>query len=228
MSISTSTAPQFGGFNLKNYMLEGPRSIKEAVKTKLNYADLVAQAPKGKMQPVLVMPGFMATDVATKPLRQFLKDINYCAYATRAGRNVPFNKKASIDYFVKRVEDIYAKNKQPVALVGWSLGGIQAREVAKLIPDKVSQVITMGSPVNHKRSKVIVRGGDEFMRTASLPTVPTTVIYSDADGIVDTEYAEQVDSTANNVAVYAPHMAMPRSTEIYKAVANTLANERSK
>lgn len=215
---------QFTGVSPKNLAMEAPRTIKTAVDHKRNYQDLLNDVPKGDMEPVLVMPGFLATDKATRPLRQFLKDINYRAYATRAGRNIPFNKNASVKYYVKRVEEIYKKNQQKVALVGWSLGGVQAREVAKLIPDKVSQVITLGSPVNNDVAHFISRDRKRLKTVPDSPPVPLTVIYSDRDGIVSRDDAHQYGETgAHNIHVYVPHLGMPRSIDIMSILANTLA-----
>lgn len=216
-------SPQFSGVSLKNAILEWPRTAQTMLKTQLTYTQVVKKAPKGKQQPVLVLSGFMASDSSTVVLRQFLKDINYRAYATRAGYNIPINPKASVDYYVKRVEEIYAKNKKPVALLGWSLGGVQAREVAKRIPDKISQVITMGSPVNGTQVSKIARDGDSFSSTSQLPDVPTTIIYSDIDGVVSVEDAKQQGKGASNLHVYVPHVGMGVSTDVMKVVADTLA-----
>src|SRR5215211_6689071 len=81
---------------------------------------LLSLAPRGDGHPVLVLPGLVASDTSTRPLRSFLKHRGYSVYGWRQGRNL--------------------------SLRGWSLGGLYARQLAKMMPDRVRSVITLGSP----------------------------------------------------------------------------------
>jgi pimeloyl-ACP methyl ester carboxylesterase len=106
---------------------------------------LTAAAPRGDGHPVLVLPGLVTSDRSTIALRNFLKSRGYAAYGWELGRNygpVPRIERGMID----RVEELYEKHRRKVSLVGWSLGGIYARQLAKAMPEKVRQVITLGSP----------------------------------------------------------------------------------
>src|SRR5918998_641019 len=102
-------------------------------------------APKGDGHPVLVLPGLAASDESTRPLRWFLRSRGYHTHGWRLGRNTgPSDRirKGLRD----RVRGIADQHGRPISLVGWSLGGIYAREIARLAPDAVRQVITLGSP----------------------------------------------------------------------------------
>ena len=104
--------------------------------------------PKGDGHPVLVLPGFVAGDRSTKPMRSLLSDLGYEAHAWGLGRNLRFNAKRE-EEMSDLVCRIYEQSgKQKVSLVGWSLGGVFARELAKLHPEKTRLVISLGSPIS--------------------------------------------------------------------------------
>ena len=94
---------------------------------------------------MLVLPGFLADDRSTRPLRWFLRRLGYRASGWRVGRNLGPTDRI-IDGVLERFERLSA-NGAPMSLVGWSLGGIYARELARRFPDAVRQVITLGSPI---------------------------------------------------------------------------------
>lgn len=101
----------------------------------------------GNNDPVLVLPGFMTGDFCTSPMRTFLNSIGYCAEPWELGINTgPTNK--LINSVASRVMELYEKYNKPINLVGWSLGGIYAREIAKRLPDQIDKVITLGTPFN--------------------------------------------------------------------------------
>jgi pimeloyl-ACP methyl ester carboxylesterase len=121
----------------------------------------------------MVIPGFGADDRYTWPLRTYLKSLGYATTGwglgtNRAGLNMPhslgdvhprwklqtkspYRGEAGVPYvidrLIDRVDEVYEESKQPIALVGWSLGGYMAREVARDRPAQISQVITLGTPV---------------------------------------------------------------------------------
>ena len=157
---------------------------------------LLSLAPKGDGHPVLVLPGLITSDNATRPLRSFLKSRGYAVSGWGLGRN--FGPRAGVqDAMINLVQDLNETHGRKVSLVGWSLGGIYARQLSKMMPDRVRSVITLGSPfagnpraTNAWRTYETVSGrradqhdttfGGEMART---PPVPTTAIFSRTDGI---------------------------------------------
>ena len=124
--------------------------------TLLAYATpLLAALPRGDNHPVLVLPRLHATDASTSTLRTVLKRLGYRTYGWQLGRNIgPTSKvvhgmRARLDYLTNRYQ-------RPVTLIGWSLGGIYARQLARRTPQAVRQVITLSSPirlVRHEQSR---------------------------------------------------------------------------
>ena len=124
--------------------------------TLLAYATpLLAALPRGDNHPVLVLPRLHGSDASTSTLRTVLKQLGYRTYGWQLGRNIgPTSKvvhgmRARLDYLTNRYQ-------RPVTLIGWSLGGIYARQLARRTPQAVRQVITLGSPirlVRHEQSR---------------------------------------------------------------------------
>ena len=111
-------------------------------------------APRGDGHPVLVLPGFLTTGAATFPLRHFLKILGYKGHRWKLGRNLgPIGYK---EYeILQRVKELRHRYGKKVSLIGWSLGGLYARELAWLSPDDVRSVITLGTPFrNHHATAV--------------------------------------------------------------------------
>jgi len=106
----------------------------------------LAAAPRGDGHPVLVLPGLLASDFSTQPLRSFLKAQGYAVHGWKQGRNLGLRPGVEPD-MLERVEELYDRHGgRKLSLVGWSLGGIYARQLAKRLPDKVRCVISLGSP----------------------------------------------------------------------------------
>ena len=103
------------------------------------------RAPAGDGHPVLVLPGFMAGDLSTRALRRFLRDKDYRAHGWKQGRNIGPSA-ALIAAMAGRLQDLNRRYDRRVSLIGWSLGGIYARELARAMPELVRQVITLASP----------------------------------------------------------------------------------
>ena len=110
------------------------------------------RAPKGDGHPVIVIPGFLASDTSTGLLRTFLKLKGYQAEGWKLGRNlgthITGGKNVVSDVILNRVIEMHVRYDAKVSIVGWSLGGIFAREIARVIPDCVRQVVSLGSPFN--------------------------------------------------------------------------------
>ena len=102
--------------------------------------------PRGDGHHVIVLPGFTADDRSTRPLRLLLRDIGYHSHGWRLGGNIGPTPEI-LDGLHSLFERVHAAAAAPVSIVGWSLGGIYARELAREAPGRVRQVITLGSPI---------------------------------------------------------------------------------
>jgi pimeloyl-ACP methyl ester carboxylesterase len=152
---------------------------------------LLSLAPKGDGHPVLVLPGLVASDSSTRPLRSFLKARGYAVSGWRQGRNFGLREGVQ-DSMVDLVRELNQAHGRKVSLVGWSLGGVYARQLAKMMPDRVRSVITLGSPfaahpkatnawrvyemASGQRADQVDPGFGGSL--ADTPPVPTTAIYS--------------------------------------------------
>jgi pimeloyl-ACP methyl ester carboxylesterase len=149
------------------------------------------RAPAGDGHPVLVFPGWLAGDVSTRMLRWFLRRRGYHVHGWQLGRNVGATG-AIVEGMGKRFHALRKRHDRRLSIVGWSLGGIYARELARRVPDDVRQVITLGSPFADPLATTPARlyralhggthGGTRHLADP-LP-VPATSIYSRSDGVV--------------------------------------------
>ncbi len=199
---------------------------------------LLAKAPRGDGHAVMVFPGLSANDASTVPLRQYLQSLNYNAWGWEQGFN--FGPRAGVldeakSNLVRTFESIGSK----VSLIGWSLGGVYARELAKEMPDMVRSVITLGTPFagSHKATNAWrvyqLTSGHDIERVSgsynlpAAPPVPTTSIYSRTDGVVAWQASIQKPSAANprteNIEVLASHIGLGFNPSAWWAVADRLA-----
>jgi pimeloyl-ACP methyl ester carboxylesterase len=193
-------------------------------------------APRGDGHPVLVLPGLLAGDFSTVPLRRFLRAISYDAHGWGLGMNVGPNDalRGKLDELLMSTRSV---SGQRVSLVGWSLGGIYARELARAHPDAVRSVITLGTPfrdisATHASRLVAIRPGGRSLREAHdlrayLRTpvpVPTTSIFSRTDGIVHWQSCLETEGPEReNVEVACSHTGMGFHAEVLAVVADRLA-----
>lgn len=205
------------------------------------FAAKASQPPPvaGDGHPVVVYPGLGAGAFTTSRLRSYLQDCNFAVHDW--GRGVNTGPEGDIDAWiaplVAHVRALHAETGRKVSLVGWSLGGIYAREVAKLCPEAVRQVVTLATPfgamhdANHAGTIYRLLGGDTSQLTAELqarlrqcPPVPTTSIYSKSDGLVCWRGClERAGPAVENVQVNASHLGMPTHGEVMRVVASRLA-----
>lgn len=193
-------------------------------------------APRGDGHPVLVLPGLLAGDFSTAPLRRFLRNLCYDAQGWGQGINFGPNAgtRGKLDALLRQLRE---RHKRRVSLVGWSLGGIYARELARANPDEVRCVVTLASPfrditATHAARLVAIRPGGRPLHEAHdlraalrapLP-VPTTSIYSRTDGIVHWQSClEEEGPTRENVEVACSHTGMGFHADALAVVANRLA-----
>jgi pimeloyl-ACP methyl ester carboxylesterase len=194
------------------------------------------RAPAGDGHTVLVFPGLSASDASTFPLRGYLGTLGYTTQGWSQGFN--FGPRAGVLEMERRgLEQACDASGRKVTLIGWSLGGVYARELAKAMPDKVRGVITLGSPfagppksTNAWRIYELTSGRDierehgQFdLPTA--PPVPTTSIYSRSDGIVAWKGSVQEPHHAQteNIEVVASHIGLGLNPSAWWAVADRLA-----
>lgn len=201
------------------------------------------RAPAGDGHSVIVFPGLSASDGSTLPMRSFLQNLGYDVSGWNQGHN--FGPRSGILETAKRqVMDTFEATGNKVSLVGWSLGGIYARELAKLLPDCVRSVVTMGTPFSgsHKSTNAwrlyeLTSGHDITAVTGSFdlptaPPVPTTSIYSRTDGVVSWPASIQQSSTSNphteNLEVFASHIGLGLNPCAWWALADRLAQPEGK
>jgi pimeloyl-ACP methyl ester carboxylesterase len=198
---------------------------------------LLSRLPRGDGHPVLVLPGFLADDMSTRALRGVLRKLGYDAHGWGLGRNI-----GPTATCVKGTRDLLDrlgdKHQRPVSLIGWSLGGIFARDLARRSPESVRQVITLGSPfrlARHSQSratKVFDRFSHLHVEHRTLPlesentplSVPATSIYSQFDGIVHWQTClDTPGERCENIAVMASHLGLGYHPASIWAVADRLA-----
>jgi len=194
------------------------------------------RAAPGDGHGVLVFPGLSAHDLTTVPLRRYLGSLGYNASGWNQGFN--FGPRAGVLERAKEgLAQACATSGQKVSLVGWSLGGVYARELAKEMPGHVRCVITLGSPfAGHPKSTNAWRiyefasGRDierehESYQLAAAPPVPTTSIFSRSDGIVAWRGSIQQPEHAQteNIEVIASHIGIGMHPAAWWAVADRLS-----
>ncbi|MEM1051089.1 MAG: alpha/beta hydrolase [Pseudomonadota bacterium] len=202
------------------------------------------KAPRGDGHPVLFLPGFLTSDLSTTMMRSYLSAIGYNTYPWELGRNLGI-RTTGLEWgrVRQRVEALALEAGTQVSLVGWSLGGIMARRVARHIPQHVRQVITLGSPFTGNpmatnathlyqtitgdylnRPDAKARYADE---TKPVP-VPSTAIYSRQDGVTAWQNCidAREDGQTENVELYSSHMGLPFNPAVWFVIADRLAQPK--
>ncbi len=187
---------------------------------------------------VLVLPGFMAGDASTRPLRAVLGSLGYQTHGWGLGRNLGPTT-TIIDGLVSLIERL-DRDKGPLDIVGWSLGGLFAREIARLAPQTVRQVVTLGSPFqttgpeqsnanaaftalrSHHSDDIMVPRIPSWAREPM--TVPTTSVYTKGDGIVSWHQClNRALPRTENVEVYGSHCGLGHNPAAIYVIADRLA-----
>lgn len=226
-----ATAPSLGLMSL------------ELLRATFEYASMrlgpKSNPPQGDGHPVVIFPGLGTDGRSVAPLRQFCEEAGYAAFEWGRG----FNKgpEGDVDAWLHdladHVQQLTCARGGHITLIGWSLGGIYARELAKIMPGRVRQVITIGTPfagtvhstnvglayrlLNGSRAPV-----DQAMarRLATAPSVPTTSIYSRSDGIVAWQACLQREDQGlvENVEVEGSHCGLGWNREVLAVVQDRL------
>lgn len=221
----------------KGLLLLELRALPELAHFVFSWPTLATLCPRGDGQPVLVLPGLLTSDKATAPLRSLLRSLGYPTYGWELGRNngpLPGVEEG----LMRRLADIAETHGRKVSLVGWSLGGIYARQMAKMAPDLVRQVISLGSPFRGDPRvtnawRVYQLASGDFIGDANrhmggaietAPRVPTTAIYSRTDGVCHWRNCIEKDApNTENIEVKASHCGLGHHPAAAYAITDRLA-----
>ena len=194
------------------------------------------RAAPGDGHSILVFPGLSASDATTYPLRGYLGTLGYVTEGWSQGFN--FGPRAGVLETAKRgLAAAFERSGRKVSLIGWSLGGVYARELAKGMPQAVRCVITLGTPfagppksTNAWRIYELTSGRNidrehEAYDLPAAPPVPTTSVYSRSDGIVAWQGSIQDPDhpQTENIEVVASHIGLGLNPSAWWAVADRLA-----
>ena len=213
------------------------RAAYEYVSHKLT---TVKPTGQGDGHPVVIFPGMAADGRSVAPLRKYCHSLGYEAFDWGRGFNT--GPQGDVDAWLRDLAEhtqaLLAGSNGGATLIGWSLGGLYAREIAKLIPTEVRQVITIGTPFNAdadhtnvgwlfrlltRSPPVVDLALAEQLRTA--PPVPTTSIYSRTDGVVAWQSCLHDDATAHvqDIEVIGSHTGLGWNPSVLRVVADRLA-----
>lgn len=235
-----NTEPYVPPPHLALSLTEAHRAAVEAVSLGLLRRSLYKLAPAGDGHPVMVLPGFFGGDGYNAALRRFLGRLGYAVHGWGLGRNLG-PREGVLEGLEERIEGLFERYKGPISLVGHSLGGIFAREIARKYPERIRQVISLGSPFGEGRMSaslparvfVALNPPEELPIDQDLlstpPPVPTTAIYSKGDGVVNwqTTFQDGDHARTQSIQVRGSHCGMTLNPAIWLLVAECLAKPES-
>ena len=225
------------GPSVQLYLTEPARGLAGLATLPLA-APWLATAPRGDGHGVLVVPGLLSSDRSTTLLRQFLRWLGYDVRGWDLGRNIGPTD-AVLDGLPRALATLAEHSGGPVSVVGWSLGGIYGRELARQLPRQVRQVITLGSPFaltdpRQSRAEGIYLRHDYLHANGKrLPTrkqvarpitVPSTAVYSRLDGIVAWQTCIEPETAQHdNIEVRCGHLGFGTDPATLWLIADRLA-----
>ena len=200
----------------------------------------VVSHARGDGHPVILFPGLGTSGRALAPLCESCRDLGYNAVDWGRGYNTgpEGDLDAWLGALATHVGALLAPFEQSATLIGWSLGGLYARELAKLMPARVRQVITFGTPFNAVADhthvgwmfRLLNGSGLQFdpalsARLRTPPPLPTTSIYSRSDGIVawQTCLHEEAAPQVEDIEIEGSHSGMGWNRAVLAVVADRLA-----
>lgn len=240
MSASSPTGSDVTAPELRLLMRE-VRAPFEVLKFWLG-AKRLRDLPRGDGHAVLLVPGFGSGDEVLRPLARVIQNLGYAAYGWGEGRNLGMRPRIKQNLSL-RLQALNDRHEGQVSLIGWSLGGVFAREMARAQPQLVRQVITMGSPINGhpaannmmllfrlaNRGKPVKLDLEGFQRRRLAPPVPCTAIYSQSDGIVAWRACmEDAAENTENIEVPGSHFGLGYNLEALRIIAERLARRPTK
>ncbi len=225
--------------------LLGSEPLRAAVELARHALRPRARAQAGDGHPVVIFPGLGSDGLALAPLRSYCESLGYRALGWDYGRNTGprGDVDAWLDELAAHTASLLDGDRRQATFVGWSLGGLYARELAKRMPARVRQVITFGTPFNladdHTNVGWILRllNGPSGALDAPLcarlkqpPPVPTTSIYSRGDGVVAWEACRHdiARPDVQDLEVEGSHLGMGWNPAVMRVVADRLAQRRAR
>ncbi|MBL8306266.1 MAG: alpha/beta hydrolase [Rubrivivax sp.] len=221
----------------------GPLLMMMEARAPWEYAAMLAASPwlnklpVGDGHPVIVFPGLGASDITTAPLRNFLQQRGYTAYPWHQGFNFG-PRHGVLERCREQLAQVATRHRERASLIGWSLGGLYARELAKEQPDHVRCVITLGTPFSgHPRATnawrffELVSGQathdpELLAQLRQPPPCPTTSIYSKTDGVVAWKCSlNDAAPLTENIEVHASHVGMGMNPLALYAIADRLQQD---
>ena len=205
--------------NLLRTLTEPARATGELA-TSVSLLPFFRMLPRGDGHTVLVLPGFMASDGSTRPLRRMLAALGYQAHGWGLGRNVGPTERVVND-MPERVDRLSGESGEPISVVGWSLGGIYARHLAARTPELIRSIVTLGSPVRSEARRAtnasplfealgaIHVPGHPLLDDGHPLGVPVTAVHTRSDGIVPWQTCLiQEGPNAENLRVRGSHIGL--------------------
>ena len=198
----------------------------------------LVRAPRGDGRPVMLLPGYGTNGSSMRPLGRYLQYLGYDVYDWGLGRNRGHVNKYTQQIGARTRELSDELGGVPLTLIGWSLGGVIARETARLFPSYVREVITLGTPIigGPKYTTVAAHFArsdgidlDEFekevhARNSAGIRQPVTSIYSKQDGIVGWRASVDVyNAHARNIEVKSSHFGIGANGRVWRVIADVLA-----
>jgi pimeloyl-ACP methyl ester carboxylesterase len=236
MTTTTGTAGRVAGPSIPLYLTEPARGLADLASLPLA-AGWLASAPRGDGHGVLVLPGLLASDMSTALMRRYLSWLGYDVHGWQLGRNVGPTD-AVLDELPRELAGLAASTGRPVSIIGWSLGGIYARELARDHPEQVRRVLTLGSPfaltdLRQSRADGVFRRHSFEHAGGRVPTreqiaepigVPSTAVYSRLDGIVSWQTCIETETPLHeNVEVRCAHLGFGVDPATLWLIADRLA-----
>lgn len=191
----------------------------------------VEELPSGQGQPVLVIPAFLTGDGFTRSLRDFLTSCGFRAFGWELGINWGPTP-ALLSGLRRRLLSLHRQEAAPVALVGFSLGGLLARDLAYDHPDAVRHVVTLASPFRLPTAstieplfRLLAPRYSPTIQVARLQRplpVPSTAICTRDDGIVDWRSC-RAEAEGCSIEIGGAHSTICRNPEALRYVVRSLA-----
>ncbi|WP_420468522.1 esterase/lipase family protein [Panacagrimonas sp.] len=197
----------------------------------------IPDLPQGDGHLVMFLPAFTMGDEGLRPMARAVQRLGYATCGWAQGRNLGLREQ-TLQRLIERLDQLHAQQHEAVSLVGWSAGGLYAREMARARPHAVRRVITLGSPIRpHGSGQAMVglaqaafegllalRGRSSFTPLLAPPPVACSAIHSKADGVVDWRAAIEIEAPqTENLEVGGTHLSFGYSLEVLRLLADRLA-----